>query len=366
MGIFLGIAAALLIGCSARSDRTSDPDAGRSSAAYQGEGAGQKAGDIAAAARAEGALWSFAVLGDTRIATAGEFEAVGRRGRGNRIYPELVEHARSLSPVPEILFVQGDLGSRPARPDHLHLFLDLSLPFRPGCQGVAHAPAGPAEAEGGEMGGPDDAGRPGQAGPCLFTLTGNHDVQDERSLQTYLEVIRPPGGRPYFTVEKGDIRFICLDSETVDRSLWYRLLRWNRRKARIEGEQAVWLDRELRDATKAGRRIIVMLHRPLFPPPFAINRGAGMDRYPEARDRLHRRFVESGVVAVFSSHDHFYHRGEKDGVVYFITGGGGAGLYAPVRYGGFYHLIYVSVTQTSLHVYVVDVEGRVADEVVIR
>ena len=359
----------LAAGCADRSGGTADPQAGRSSAAYPGQGGGQTAAHMEAAAAAEGALWSFAVLGDSRIATEQEFEAAGSRGRGNRVYPELVALAAGLSPSPRALFVLGDLGNKAGRAAHLRLFLFLSRPFRPGCLGASLAgrekedegmiPTGCADTV--TMATP--AGR-GNA-PCLFALPGNHDVRDAGSLETYLKVIRPPGGKPYFTVDRRGVRFICLDSETVDRSLGYHLLRRNRREAKIEGDQAVWLEGQLQDAADQGLEVIVLLHRPLFPPPFAKNRGDGMDRHPAARDALHRTLVESGVKAVITSHDHMYHRSEKDGIVYFITGGGGAGLYAPEPHGGFHHFLYGLVSPGTLHVYAVDVEGRVADEVVI-
>ena len=368
-GLLLGITAALLIGGAGLHAGTTDTAGkGRSSAAFSGAGAGQTAGDIAVAALEEGALWSFAVLGDTRIVTAEEFEKAGGRGRGNRIFPELVALARSLSPAPKALFVLGDLGNKPGRPDHLRLFLEHSLPFLPGCIGFDPGPPGPPGAERDTTGSPNDAGRAGAAGPgpCLFALTGNHDVRDERSLQTYLQVIKPPGGRSSLALEVGGIRFLCLDSESVDPNPAYRLLYQSRCNARIDGEQERWLEQELLSASEKGQRVIVMLHRPLFPPPFAKNKRAGMDKHPEARDHLHRRFVERGVKAVFSSHDHFYHRDEKDGIVYVISGGGGAGLYAPEYNGGFYHFLYILVSPDGMHVYAVDVEGRVADEVVIQ
>ena len=38
-------------------------------------------------------------------------------------------------------------------------------------------------------------------------------------------------------------------------------------------------------------------------------------------------YEKYGVDAVFSGHDHCYSRGEKNGVQYFVSGGGGAPLY---------------------------------------
>ena len=77
------------------------------------------------------------------------------------------------------------------------------------------------------------------------------------------------------------------------------------------------------------------------------HRGDSLDRYPRFRDTLHQLFVQQNVTCVFEGHEHLYNRQERDGVVYVITGGGGAPLYANELKGGFYHYLRVDVTATG-------------------
>jgi hypothetical protein len=48
----------------------------------------------------------------------------------------------------------------------------------------------------------------------------------------------------------------------------------------------------------------------------------------DVRERWTPLFERYRVSAVFSGHDHVYERAEHDGIRYFVTGGGGAPLYA--------------------------------------
>ena len=52
---------------------------------------------------------------------------------------------------------------------------------------------------------------------------------------------------------------------------------------------------------------------------------------PEALRYLHPLFARYKPRAVFCGHDHLYYRTTRDGVTYFVTGGGGAPLYTPDR-----------------------------------
>ena len=60
---------------------------------------------------------------------------------------------------------------------------------------------------------------------------------------------------------------------------------------------------------------------------------------------MHKLFIDCGVDAVFHGHEHLYHHQERDGGHYFISGGGGADLYAEPANGGFHHYLHVSVTE---------------------
>ena len=59
-------------------------------------------------------------------------------------------------------------------------------------------------------------------------------------------------------------------------------------------------------------------------PPFSISLHGGQR---DLRERWTPLFERYGVTAVFSGHDHCYERAERNGVHYFVSGGGGAPLY---------------------------------------
>lgn len=77
----------------------------------------------------------------------------------------------------------------------------------------------------------------------------------------------------------------------------------------------------------------------------------------------------SGVAAVFSGHDHCYERAEANGVRYFVSGGGGAPLYARgkriaaidrdavKRYERVSHYLRVHVIGARIEVTAVRVDG---------
>lgn len=166
----------------------------------------------------------------------------------------------------------------------------------------------------------------------LALAVGNHDVGGGMG-GLFVQYF----GRRYFSFDVGSVHIIILDTEDGENS------------GRIAGAQWEWLNQDLAAAAQA-RLIFVALHRPLFP--VGPHRGSSLDRYPPYRDRLHLLFARYKVSAVFCGHEHLYNHQERDGVHYFITGGGGAPLYASPSQGGFYHYLVVHCTLNSFTVQV--------------
>ncbi|MGZ3426659.1 MAG: hypothetical protein ACXVCV_08425, partial [Polyangia bacterium] len=81
--------------------------------------------------------------------------------------------------------------------------------------------------------------------------------------------------------------------------------------------------------------------------------GSNMDarKYIEPVARKHQ------VDALLAGHDHFYERGNADGLRYFVTGGGGA----PLADTGTIH--ETDVAKKGFHYLVIDVVGGVAHAV---
>lgn len=164
----------------------------------------------------------------------------------------------------------------------------------------------------------------------VFHLPGNHDLWDDASARIYREL----WGASYFVHDHGLFRFIALDTET--------------QPGRLGVDQWHWLRSRLHESTD--RRVIVLLHRPLFP--VGPHLGTSMDAFPEERDALHAllREYRANIAAVFASHEHLYHHELRDGIHYYITGGAGSELHAPPERGGFHHFLEVRATADALEV----------------
>jgi hypothetical protein len=163
----------------------------------------------------------------------------------------------------------------------------------------------------------------------LALAVGNHDYGSPLFDQYF--------GRRYFSFDVGSVHLIVLDSQQPGQY------------SQVAGTQWQWLVNDLAAAAQA-RLIFVTIHQPLFP--VGVHRGSSLDRYPNFRDRLHLLLARNKVSAVFSGHEHLYNHQQRDGVHYFISGGGGAPLYAQPAGGGFYHYLLVECGDESFTVQV--------------
>lgn len=185
----------------------------------------------------------------------------------------------------------------------------------------------------------------------FFPVVGNHDVgTTTRGVEIYRKQFSLPGGKTYYAFRAGKILFVILDSEEG--------------KRRIIKEQRSWLEDTLSSSQESFK--FVFIHRPLFPPKNSLKLGHALDRYPLERDDLHRLFVKTKVKAVFTADDHRYDRIEKDGILYLISGGGGAPLAAFKESGGYFHYVWISVQKEKIEGEAVDSEGQVQERFVIE
>jgi hypothetical protein len=159
---------------------------------------------------------------------------------------------------------------------------------------------------------------------------GNHDIWDAPSAKLYSEVI----GQTYYSFDHGSARFISLDTET--------------QAGRVGSDQFAWLASQLE--TAESKNIFLFFHRPLFPSGASV--GSSLDKYPAERDQLHQLFVKHRpkIKAFFQGHEDLYHFETRDGIPYYITGGGGANLYVPPEIGGFHHWLLVRLADDRLTV----------------
>ena len=146
----------------------------------------------------------------------------------------------------------------------------------------------------------------------LYPSVGNHDRQGRgRTADNYRKYFSLPENSPdperYYAFTYGSARFLVLDSNVYSFALT---------------DQTEWIEQQLEAARldPSIHHIFVSMHHP----PYSVSLHGGQEELREAWTPLFEKYQ---VAAVFSGHDHVYERAEKNGVHYFVTGGGGAPLY---------------------------------------
>jgi 3',5'-cyclic AMP phosphodiesterase CpdA len=196
------------------------------------------------------------------------------------------------------------------------------------------------------------------AGRPFYPVPGDNDVSIfmgwgalfDRAF--HLPANNPERDERYYSFDVGDVHFVALDST--------RLADTDRRAAML-----AWLEDDLR---AHGRRFtVVFMHHP----PYSAGLHHGSDRL--AREHLAPVFERHGVDLVLSGHDHHYERTHPvRGVVYVVTGGGGARLrgVAPQPFTAYaepaHHAVRVDVGEDRLRLRAVRPDGRVMDEATVE
>ena len=141
----------------------------------------------------------------------------------------------------------------------------------------------------------------------FFPSLGNH----ERDAGNYFDFLN---AKPYYSFNWGSAHFTVINSdiENVGSTQAEKDAFWL--------EQTRWLENDLQKAQKDDFRFIVAHH----PPMTAVKRRQGENPHMTALEPM---FEKYRLSAGFFGHDHNYQHYLKNGVHYFITGGGGAPLY---------------------------------------
>jgi hypothetical protein len=224
-------------------------------------------GEFATAPEA-GAPFSFVVFGDSR-SNAGSHRRVVERVRRE---------------VPDFILGTGDMVDRGSREDEWQTFFEIER----------------------------DLLREN----VMFPSLGNHDRQGRgRTADNFRKYFSLPENSPnperYYAFTYSNARFLVLDSNAYAFALT---------------DQTAWIEQQLQQARLDPkiRHIFVSMHHP----PYSISLHGGRIELRDAWTPLYEKY---GVTAVFSGHDHCYSRAEKNGVRYFVSGGGGAPLYPRAR-----------------------------------
>jgi len=144
---------------------------------------------------------------------------------------------------------------------------------------------------------------------AFFPTLGNHE-RNHKNFYDFFDLSTVP----YYSFNWGTCHFIVLDSDitSISKSEAVQEAFWS--------EQVRWLEQDLKDSQTADFRFVSTHH----PPVTAVERRQGDNPHITALMPMLEKYK---VNAGFFGHDHNYQHYLKNGVHYFITGGGGAPLY---------------------------------------
>jgi len=271
--------------------------------------------------------FSFVVLGNTDL----EWRESSQGGETTR-FEGIMRGIRSVRPQPGFLFHLGDIAEKPGDVKAWETFRLRAAPFEVGFPG-------------GGLYDPRDK--------RCFVLPGDRDVQDKQTEGDFLDRFFRPSGKLPYSFDWEDFHFVALNSETTDDSWLMRHFGFNRQQNRIAGTQREWLEEDL-DKNR-DKKIVVFIHKPLFPPPFSRHDGYCLDQHYSDREKLLDLFNKHSVKVVFAGHEPVFHWARVADTYYIITGGGGRKPKAARRLGGFHHFLYVTIDETSrMKVYCID------------
>lgn len=178
----------------------------------------------------------------------------------------------------------------------------------------------------------------------FFPTLGNHDWMSEAA-QPYFDYFELPHNERYYDFTWGAGHFFALNSDSNEPDGVGRSSR-----------QARWLQERMLASTQPWQ--IVFMHHP----PYSSGRRGAVDwmRWP---------FKEWGADAVLCGHDHYYERLVVDGLVYFINGAGGGGLYgfgevaegSQKRFNGDYGAMLVTMDSQRIVFEFYTVQGLLID-----
>jgi acid phosphatase type 7 len=184
---------------------------------------------------------------------------------------------------------------------------------------------------------------------AFFPALGNH----EHNAKNYFDYL---DARPYYSFNWGSAHFAVINSdiENVSGSQAEKDAFWQ--------EQTRWLEADLKEAQNLDLRFVFAHH----PPETAVKRRQGDNKHMTALEPL---FEKYNLSAAFFGHDHNYQHYLKNGVNYFITGGGGAPLYdvdtpppgITVKVASTENFVTVNVDRKKAHVEARKPDGAMLD-----
>lgn len=180
---------------------------------------------------------------------------------------------------------------------------------------------------------------------AMFPVPGNHEYRSGDAA-AYRALFDLPNNERWYSFDWGTVHFVALDTE------------------QLGSKQSQWLEHDLK--SNRSTWTVAYLHKA----PFSSGWHGSDD---DVRETFAPVFAKYDVDVVFSGHDHHYERtSPQDGVVYFVTGGGGAGTY-PVENSDFtafaeevVEMLYVVADDQSFAVHAIDASGKEFDQLLLE
>jgi len=191
----------------------------------------------------------------------------------------------------------------------------------------------------------------------IFPSLGNHDYHTANA-QPYLDVFYLPANNPagterYYSFDWGDAHFVALDSNRL-----YPIA------AVTDTVMLNWLAADLA-ATTAEWKFVYFHHAPY---------SSGLHGYEPVivamRTIMAPLFEQYDVDMVFAGHDHIYERSKpQNGVIYIVSGGGGASTYpvVPQEFSAYaervHHTVKVRIDGCILSLRAIKSDGAAIDQI---
>lgn len=188
---------------------------------------------------------------------------------------------------------------------------------------------------------------------AFYPVLGNHDYLTQKG-KPFLDSFDLPGNERYYSFKIGEVLFVALDSNDP--------LEAN------PNQMIPWLEKLL--SKNEAKFKVVYFHRP----PYSSGAVHGSDK--RVQEKLVPIFEKYQVDLVLSGHEHNYQhtckilqgKCNEKGIVYIVTGGGGAPLYSLGKEQWFskvqkstYHFILGKLEGCQINLKAIDISDKVFD-----
>ena len=154
-------------------------------------------------------------------------------------------------------------------------------------------------------------------GTPIYPTVGNHEITDKGV--TYSRHFQPKGRPTFRAIDYGNVHVQVLDSFELAAGA-------DPHAGAVSDAQKAWAEADARSVPK-DHHLWMLVHQGPYTHPIKMRPGhgglEGVRQLIAAVAKVHQ------VEAVFAGHEHFYERGQLDGLNYLVIGGGGAPLEDP-------------------------------------